>query len=69
MQKKQTVREKFINEGDENTKFFHLIAKGRKRRIKIPYLMQSMNDTVSINKIASSFYKDLLALLSLPVLM
>jgi hypothetical protein len=28
--KKQTAREKFINEGDENTEFFHLIAKGRK---------------------------------------
>ena len=62
MQKKQTVREKFINEGDENTKFFHLIAKGRKRRVKIPYLIHegaSVNDAVGINKIASSFYKDL----------
>jgi hypothetical protein len=35
--KKQTAREKFINEGDENTKFFHLIAKGRKRHVKIPF--------------------------------
>jgi hypothetical protein len=35
--KNQTAREKFINEGDENTKFFHLIAKGRKRRVKIPF--------------------------------
>jgi hypothetical protein len=37
--KKQTAREKFINEGDENTKFFHLLAKGWKRRVKIPFLI------------------------------
>jgi hypothetical protein len=62
VQKKQTAREKFINEGDENTKFFHLIAKGRKRRVKIPFLIHdgaSVNDFVSINKIVSSYYKDL----------
>jgi hypothetical protein len=60
--KKQTAREKFINEGDENTKFFHLIAKGWKRRVKIPFLIHdgaSVNDYDSINKIASSYYKDL----------
>jgi hypothetical protein len=62
VQKKQTAREKFINEGDENTKFFHLIAKGRKQRVKIPFLIHdgaSVNDSESINKIASSYYKDL----------
>jgi hypothetical protein len=62
VQKKKTAREKFINEGDENTKFFHLIAKGRKRRVKIPFLIHegaSVNDSVGINKIASSYYKDL----------
>jgi hypothetical protein len=37
--RKQTVREKFINEGDENTRYFHLIAKGRKRRVKIISLL------------------------------
>jgi hypothetical protein len=60
--KKQTTREKFINEGDENTKFFHLLAKGRKRRVKIPFLHHdgvSVNDSKGINKIASSYYKDL----------
>jgi hypothetical protein len=60
--KKQTARKKFINEGDENTKFFHLIAKGRKRRVKIPFLIHegaSVNDPVGINKIVSSYYKDL----------
>jgi hypothetical protein len=62
LQKKQTAREKFINEGDENTKFFHLLAKGRKRRVKIPFLCHdgvSVNDSEGINKIASSYYKDL----------
>jgi hypothetical protein len=59
---KKTAREKFINEGDENTKFFHLLAKGRKRRVKIPFLNHegvSVNDSEGINKIASSYYKDL----------
>jgi hypothetical protein len=62
LQKKQTAREKFINEGDENTKFFHLLAKGWKRRVKIPFLNHegvSVNDAEGINKIASSYYKDL----------
>jgi hypothetical protein len=62
VQKKQTAREKFINEGDENTMFFHLIAKGRKRRVKIPFLIHegaSVNDSVGINKVASAYYKDL----------
>jgi hypothetical protein len=60
--RKQIAREKFIIEGDENTKFFHLVAKGRKRRIKIPFLNHegaSVNDAAGINKIATSFYKDL----------
>jgi hypothetical protein len=60
--KKQTAREKLINEGDENTKFFHLLAKGRKRRVKIPFLNHegvSVNDAEGINKIATSYYKDL----------
>jgi hypothetical protein len=60
--KKQTVREKFINEGDENTKFFHLLAKGQKRRVKIPFLNHdgvSVSDAEGINKIATSYYKDL----------
>jgi hypothetical protein len=60
--RKQSAREKFIIEGDENTKFFHLVAKGRKRRIKIPFLNHegaSVNDAAGINKIATSFYKDL----------
>jgi hypothetical protein len=60
--RKQTAREKFINEGDENTRYFHLIAKGRKRRVKILSLLHegaSMDDVAGINKIATSFYKEL----------
>jgi hypothetical protein len=36
--------------------------KGRKRRVKIPFLIHEgnyVNDIVGINKIASSYYKDL----------
>jgi hypothetical protein len=45
-----------------NTKFFHLLAKGRKRRVKIPFLNQDdvpVSDADGINKIATSYYKDL----------
>jgi hypothetical protein len=60
--RKQTAREKFINEGDENTRYFHLIAKGRKRRVKILSLLHegaSVDDATGINKITTSFYKEL----------
>jgi hypothetical protein len=30
--RKQMAREKFINEGDENSRYFHLIAKGKKKK-------------------------------------
>jgi hypothetical protein len=32
--RKQMAREKFINEGDENSRYFHLIAKGKKEELK-----------------------------------
>jgi exonuclease III len=60
--KKQMAREKFINDGDENSKYFHLIAKGKKRRIRILSLVHEENDIkndVNINKVATDFYKDL----------
>jgi hypothetical protein len=60
--RKQTAREKFINEGDENTRYFHLIAKGRKRRVKILSLLHegiTVDDADGINKITTSFYKEL----------
>jgi hypothetical protein len=56
------AREKFINDGDENSRYFHLIAKGEKRRVRILSLVHEENDVksdVNINKVATDFYKDL----------
>jgi hypothetical protein len=56
------AREKFINDGDENSRYFHLIAKGKKRRVRILSLVHEENDVktdVNINKVATDFYKDL----------
>jgi hypothetical protein len=58
--RKQTTRERFINEGDENIRYFHLIAKGRKRRVKFLSLLHegaTVDDANGINKVATSFYK------------
>jgi hypothetical protein len=32
IKRKQIARDRFINEGDENTRYFHLIAKGKKKK-------------------------------------
>jgi hypothetical protein len=32
--RKQMAREKFIDEGDENSRYFHLIAKGKEEKLK-----------------------------------
>jgi hypothetical protein len=59
--RKQMAREKFINEGDENSRYFHLIAKG-KRRVKILSLVHEEDTVVDdngINRVATAFYKDL----------
>jgi hypothetical protein len=32
---KQRARDKFILDGDENSKYFHLLAKGKRRKLKI----------------------------------
>jgi hypothetical protein len=56
------AREKFINEGDENSRYFHLIAKSKKRRVRILSLVHEeniVNTDVDINKVATDFYKDL----------
>jgi hypothetical protein len=56
------AREKFINEGDENSRYFHLIAKGKRRKVKILSLVHEENTVVDdndINKVATAFYKDL----------
>jgi hypothetical protein len=60
--RKQTARERFISEGDENTRYFHLIAKGRRRRVKILSLVHedvTVVDDNGINKVATVFYKEL----------
>jgi hypothetical protein len=60
--RKQMTREKFINEGDENSRYFHLIAKGKKRRVNILSLVHEENIVSAdddINKVATDFYKDL----------
>jgi hypothetical protein len=60
--RKQMAREKFINEGDENSRYFHLIAKGKRRKVKILSLVHEENTVVDdndINKVATAFYKDL----------
>jgi hypothetical protein len=59
---KQMAREKFINEGDENSRYFHLIAKSKRRKVKILSLVHEENIVVNdndINKMATAFYKDL----------
>jgi hypothetical protein len=60
--RKQMAREKFINEGDENFRYFYLIAKGKRRKVKILSLVHEENIVVNdndINKVATAFYKDL----------
>jgi hypothetical protein len=60
--RKQIARDIFINEGDENTRYFQLIAKGRKRRVKILSLLHegvSVGDEKGINQVATSFCKKL----------
>jgi hypothetical protein len=60
--RKQTARDRFINDGDDNTRYFHLIAKGRKRRIKILSLLHegvTMDDVKDINQVVTSFYREL----------
>jgi hypothetical protein len=41
------AREKFINEGDENSRYFHLIAKGKRRKVKILSLVHEENTVVA----------------------
>jgi hypothetical protein len=59
---RQRAREKYILEGDQNTTYFHLRAKGRKRRLKIQSLYQKglvVERETKINKVATDFYKDM----------
>lgn len=59
---KQIAREKHIREGYENTKYFHLKAKGKQRRIRIHSLIsddQTIQGGNKINTVATTFYKEL----------
>jgi hypothetical protein len=58
--RKQMAREKIINEGDKNSRYFHLIAKGKRRKVKILSLVHEENtiiDDNDINRVATAFYK------------
>lgn len=58
---RQKAREKIIVDGDENTKYFHLRTKGR-RRLKIQSLCQEgliIEGEDGINKVATDFYREL----------
>jgi hypothetical protein len=58
--RKQMAREKFINEGDENSRYFHLIAKGKRRKVlSLVHEENTVVDDNDINKVATGFYKDL----------
>jgi hypothetical protein len=57
---KQRARDKFILDGDENSKYFHLLAKCKRRKLKIMTLTHDdkvAHDEVEINQLAISFYK------------
>jgi hypothetical protein len=59
---KQKAREKQVVEGDGNTKYFHLKAKGRRRRIRIHSLLQNgsiVGGETELNKVATDYYKEL----------
>jgi hypothetical protein len=59
---KQRARDKFILEGDENSKYFHLLAKYKRRKLNIVSLSHDDNvahDDDEINNLATSFYRNL----------
>jgi hypothetical protein len=59
---KQRARDKFILDADENSKYFHLLAKCKRRKLKIMTLTHEdkiTQDEVEINQLATSFYKNI----------
>jgi hypothetical protein len=59
---RQKARDKFLLDGDENSKYFHLLAKHKKRKLKILTLSHGdilAHDDHGINHLATSFYKEL----------
>jgi hypothetical protein len=62
MRLKQRARDKFMLDGDENSKYFHLLAKCKRRKLKIMTLSHEdkvAQDEIEINQLATSFYKSL----------
>jgi hypothetical protein len=63
---RQRAREKFILDGDRNTKCFHQKENGKKRRLRILSLIQD-NELIQgdgeINAVATSLYKNLFSYL------
>jgi hypothetical protein len=59
---KQRARDKFILDGDENSRYFHLLAKYKRRKLKIMTLTHEdkvAQEEDEINHLATSFYKNL----------
>ena len=59
---KQRARDKFILDGDENSRYFHLLAKCKRRKLKIMTLTHEdriAHDDDEINHLATSFYQNL----------
>jgi hypothetical protein len=59
---KQRARDKFILDGDENSRYFHLLAKCKRRKLKIMTLTHEdkvAQEEDEINHLATSFYQNL----------
>ncbi|XP_039144849.1 uncharacterized protein LOC120282161 [Dioscorea cayenensis subsp. rotundata] len=59
---KQRARMTWFKEGDENTKFFHLVANGRRNRNFIPWVLRDnvrVEDFEGIGRTFTSFYQNL----------
>jgi hypothetical protein len=59
---KQRARDRFILDGDKNSRYFHLLAKCKRRKLKIVTLTHEdkiAQDDDEINHLATSFYQNL----------
>lgn len=62
---KKRARVTWIKEGDENTKFFHAVANGRRNRNFIPWVMHNndrVDDEKRIGDVFTSFFHNLYGL-------
>lgn len=61
---KQTSRVKWLNEGDQNTKYFHRVVKGRQSKLKIVAIQNEEGSTLTDEKSIilefRRFYEDFL---------